>query len=158
MPINRRISDILLLTAALLTIWSVTNVWTAVEHVGIPQNGSGAEDTSLTAFATADSALAPRPSPEPFEFSGSFQDPFGKASPRPVRPKVPAGPQEAEDLVLKGVLTKSPPLAIIQDGSGRTHICKPGDSIATYSVMSIEEDEARVKRAGRTYTLKVAGR
>jgi hypothetical protein len=156
--VNRRAADILLLAAAVLVGWSAVNVTKAVVSAGPAEQKGTVEDTSLTAFAVVDSALSPRPSPVFFTFSGSFEDPFGRASPPPVRSRAPAGPAEAEDLMLKGVLTKKPPLAIIMDETGRTHICKPGDKVGDYTVSAIQQDQARVRKGGRTYILQVPGR
>lgn len=157
MPIDRRVADLLLLAALLLAGWSAVNVWNALEQGRLPEQNTGSEKTSLTAFAIVDSALAPEPSPIFFSFSGSFQSPFGKASPAPAKRRVSSAPREAVDLTLKGILTKTPPLAIIQDGSGRTHICKPGDAVGDYTVTAIDEEQARVRKGGRSYILQGPG-
>jgi Tfp pilus assembly protein PilO len=70
-------------------------------------------------------------------------DPFGTvaAGPAATRSAATAGPKEPLSLVLKGILWKEPPLAILEALDGRTYIVKQGDPVNGFKVSSITRNE-----------------
>ncbi len=115
------------------------------------------DDGLLSNFTRADHALKCKPMTDAFRFSGNFDDPFrlpSEAFAAPVKKKNPS-PAARINLTLKGVLLKERPLAILEDGAGKTFICGIGETIQEHTVASIEPNRITLRGSGGVYTLSV---
>jgi hypothetical protein len=113
----------------------------------------------IAQFALVDSALAVIPAVSPFAFDTGRAEPFAPPGIIPgarTRPRLPVGP--TVPLVLKGVLLKETPLAIIIDPAGKSHICRTGDEVLGVHITGIAADLVSVVDNGYAYTLQVRER
>ncbi|MBN2036360.1 MAG: type 4a pilus biogenesis protein PilO [Chitinispirillaceae bacterium] len=89
-----------------------------------------------------------------FAFSGQG-DPFGAFTTAQVkaRTKTASPPTKPLDLILKGILWKDPPLAILEALDGRTFIVKRGDAVKGMKVSSISRTDITIAAPQGTYVL-----
>jgi hypothetical protein len=116
------------------------------------------DDFFPAALTMADSALTCKPKTVPFQYLGNFENPFLLASEAfapPVKKNKASASLTGIKLVLKGVLLKERPLAILEDETGKTYICGVGDTIQRDFVASIEADRVTLRGNGGPYTLTV---
>jgi hypothetical protein len=116
------------------------------------------DDIFSKAFALADSALKCKPKTGSFEYSGVFENPFrllAETFAAPAKKKNSASSLGRIKLVLKGVLLKEKPLAILEDEKGKTFICGIGEKISEDAVESIEANRVTLRGSQGSYTLTV---
>ncbi len=114
----------------------------------------------LKEFEKADKALSIKARKKDFIFKETFSSPFRQLYGMPIRksPGVSHKTHLREPLFLKGTLIKENALAIIEDQSGKTFICKKGDMVHERKVVSIGEDRVIIKDSGGMETLVVKER
>jgi hypothetical protein len=119
--------------------------------------------TEYTASALVDSALKTEIITPKANLAFETGSPFRPLKPEPVRsvsqPAVtpPTAPVSKRiPLKLKGLM-KNPPLAIVEDASGETHIKAQGDNIKSTLIVSIGSSSAVFKDSSGTYELMVEG-
>jgi hypothetical protein len=110
-------------------------------------------------FALVEKALGMQPPIASAPYTGGFESPFRLVSearmsdmagehhtaPVPNRPR----------LVLKGILYKSSPLAILEDSGGKTSILGVGDTISGQTVAGIGKTSVTLRDKRGTYELSV---
>jgi hypothetical protein len=153
-----------LLCACLCT----AGLWYAVFSLlsGLQGAGAGrtdargrAADTSLSiSSGLVDRALAARPPTPAQGFTGAAASPFKTAAEarreeRPPAQKASAGAKPR--LVLKGVLYKSNPLSILEDGGGKTYIAGVGDTVLKQVIVAIKKNTVTLRDGHLTYELIV---
>ena len=93
-----------------------------------------------------------------FEYHGNFEAPFRIVSeafaPRVERKTESSGPVRV-DLVLKGVLLKDKPLAILENEKGVTFICGIGETVQDFVVESIGASHVQLRGRQGAITLSV---
>jgi len=89
-----------------------------------------------------------------FAFSGQG-DPFGVVARAPVKKQAATAttPKQPLGLTLKGILWKTPPLAILEALDGSTQIVKQGDSVNGCKVGSITKTEVLIAAPQGKYVL-----
>jgi hypothetical protein len=115
------------------------------------------DDFLRTIVSRGDSALKCKPNTDIYKYDGSFEDPFRLLSEvfAPPAQKKAASPSAALTLALKGVLLKEQPLAILEDGTGKTFICGIGEKIQDNVVESIEANRVTLRGNQGKFTLSV---
>ena len=114
-------------------------------------------DVLLTVFSRADSALKCKPTADVFKYDRNFENPFrllSEAFAPPVKTKN-ASSATRITLTLKGVLLKEQPLAILEDGTGKTFICGIGEKIQEHTVESIEPNHVTLRGSQGKFTISV---
>ena len=129
-----------------------------------PETAIPAEIISeYTASALVDSALkaeitAPKANLT-FEINSPFRpfkfEPVRSVSQPVVKTSIAQAPKRIP-LKLKGLM-KNPPLAIVEDAGGETHIKAQGDNIKSTFIISIGNNSAVFKDSSGTYELMVEG-
>jgi hypothetical protein len=122
-------------------------VYRASDTLASEDSASGRKSAAIKRrdqyHADLEKALAveiPQPSHR-FEFSGD-EDPFGRVVTAPPKKSGPGGThKQPVSLVLKGILWKQPPLAILESLDGQTFIVKEGDPVNGFKVSSISRTE-----------------
>jgi hypothetical protein len=149
-----------LLIVSAVIVWIVNAYTIAALIVPSPagaQNGRLKNSDSLTrVIDQTDSALKCMPRFSPFHFDGNFESPFrlcSEAFSPPVRIQKPSSFKIT--LVLKGVLLKEQPLAILEDETGKTFICGIGEVVRENVVESIEPNRVKLRGNQGTYMLSV---
>lgn len=150
-----------LLIAGAIGVW-IGNAYTIVtlispHPVAAASARRFADDVSLSLFNQGDKALKCRPKTDAFKYNGNFENPFrilSEAFPQPLKMKS-ASPVARVNLILKGVLLQERPLAILDDGSGKTFICGIGEHIQEYTVVSIEPSRVTLRGGQGVFTLSV---
>jgi hypothetical protein len=110
------------------------------------------------AIDAADSALRCRHAISGFEYRGNFEAPFRlvtEAFAPPVTKKNASPAPLRVDLILKGVLMKDQPLAILENGKGATVICGIGEKVQDFVVESIEASHVQLRGPQGAVTLSV---
>jgi hypothetical protein len=120
------------------------------------KSSPGISVKSLEIFA--DSALAQKPTTQSFTYLGQFDAPFKtveEAFTSPPRPtKLPPANSEVS-LLLKGVLLKQQPLAILEDAEKKTYICGINETVLGQTVTAISATSISLKNSRGTYSLTV---
>jgi hypothetical protein len=108
-------------------------------------------------FAVLDKALTTSRSEEFYIFNRKIETPFRKYEPQPVTPAEPAAaaPTAAPrtELFLKGILLRATPYAILQDPSGKSFICKTGDTLFNQRVVRISKQNVTLADDQGSYSL-----
>jgi hypothetical protein len=110
-------------------------------------------------FALVEKALGLRPPQASVTYIGGFESPFRLIS--ESRMSDMAGEHHAAPvtnrprLVLKGILYKSSPLAILEDSGGKTSILGVGDTLAGQTVAGIGKTSVTLRDKRGTYELSV---
>ncbi len=149
----------LAVAALILLIIGVMQITAAVPDLLFvkSENGAGAPDIEQQTFSAIDRALRVNSELEQYSFQGDYQSPLRPYAYIPRRVSARSGPQYVRPtLKLKGVLLKDDPLAIIQDQSGKTHICTSGDLVDEQEVVAIQKDLVRLRDRLGAYELEVA--
>ena len=126
--------------------------------VASPLTGAGQKrPPGLEAVRRIDRALETKTTQKEHTFEGTAADPFRPLGARaPVASKPRGQAPESAPLTLRGILVKDQALAILEDQSGRTSICRRGDTVLEFTVVAIEPDKVVLSNKGRRYTLHVA--
>jgi hypothetical protein len=158
---NRYITVLLIACACGLWIYNISLVADvmSLSMKRSPEKESAAAAAALGSSAFVDRALGLQPSAAAVRFRGGIESPFKaiseahrNASAGPRRPATtPSRPQ----FVLKGVLYKSNPLAILEDASGATSILGVGDSLFGQKVAGITRTSVTLRDSHGTYELSV---
>lgn len=93
-----------------------------------------------------------------FVYTASFESPFKLfGDPGPVRPSLfkNSAPVNRTKLILKGVLQKNAPLAILEDERGETYIRGVGEKALDQEIVKIMSNSITLRDAGGTYDLVV---
>jgi type II secretory pathway component PulC len=149
-----------LLIAGAGIVW-IVNAYTiatliAAPHVAVKTLRQKNSDTLARVTNLADSALKCMSRFSPFYYTGNFESPFrlfSEAFAPPVLTKNASTPRIT--LVLKGVLLKEQPLAILEDETGKTSICGIGETIRENVIESIEPNRVKLRGSRGTYMLSV---
>jgi hypothetical protein len=152
----------LLLIAIAVGVW-IVNAYTiavliAPHATSVPNARRHEDDVLLAVFNRAGNALKCRPRTDAFTYDGNFENPFrllSEAFASPVKKKTASSSTAQITLTLKGVLLKERPLAILEDGSGKTFICGIGEKIQELVVESIEPNRVTLRGSQGAYTLSV---
>ena len=105
-------------------------------------------DLALDRAPDAHAAKPEAPAQNPF----SSESPLSSAAAQAAKSGKATAPRT---LVLRGILIKNVPLAIIDDETGKSWICKQGDSVATSIVVSVGNGSAKLRDRKGTFTLTV---
>jgi cell division protein FtsN len=111
-----------------------------------------------SAFALTDSALAVKPEMPSFQFPSALESPFKPASeadPPVMRRQKLQAPETQVKLLLKGVLLKAKPLAILEDATGKTYICGVGETVCGQIIDAIESTRVSLHNDLGAYSLIV---
>jgi hypothetical protein len=162
MPRNRFFVVMLIACACAVWIYNaslMTNIMTpSVKRSQKSAPARGDEALSGTS-RLVDSALGLRPVVASVRFSGGFQSPFLTLSEaRQAAAVVPRGAQGRASrprIVLKGILYKSNPLAILENGGGTTSILGIGDTLQGQTVTAISKTSVTLKDKRGAYELSV---
>jgi hypothetical protein len=105
---------------------------------------------------TIDNALKNTSQARPFNFNGEFESPLrlqgaAGADEKPEHPKVSAPLRPR--LIFKGILMKESPLAIVEDETGKTYICKVGEEVMGQKIVKIQATNLTLGDAKGTYSL-----
>ncbi|MBD3344593.1 MAG: hypothetical protein GF401_05985 [Chitinivibrionales bacterium] len=105
----------------------------------------GMTDQPLVEKALTTTALA-----EGFKYSGIHTSPFKSLEKGHIAPRKTGGGSKKNNyvrnkLTLKGVLFKKKPLAIIEDESGKSHICGIGDDVRQQKIIAINEEGIKLR-------------
>jgi hypothetical protein len=158
---NNRPLFFLLITGA-IGIW-VANAYTFALLI-VPRTTATADvrrqsDELLSpVFNRADSALRCKPAIGAFKYTPNFENPFrllSEAFTPPARKKNTPASMARITLTLKGVLLQERPLAILEDGAGKTFICGIGENIQEFSIISIESNKVTLRGSQGAVTLSV---
>ena len=117
------------------------------------------DSTARMRLSLINSAVKEESATNYFEYTGGFQNPFkvwnasrihspnkpGNSSKKIVRTK----------FILKGILTKNKPLAILEDGMGETYIRGTGDKALDQIIVAIEKNRVTMRDRLGTYELVV---
>jgi hypothetical protein len=120
--------------------------------------GKGSDDFLRTVLSRADSALKCNSKTDVYTYNGTFEDPFRLLSEvfaPPAKKKAASTSGAQIALTLKGVLLKEQPLAILEDGTGKTFICGIGEKIQEHVVESIEANQVTLSGNQGKITLSV---
>ena len=119
-----------------------------------PESAFANRSGYLADLAAALQVTIPQPS-NTYSFDGQA-DPFGAvAASGNARPAQQAGPsKEQPRIVLKGILWKTPPLAIPGSLDGTTSIVRQGDTVAGFRVSSITRNEVVIASSQGTHVLQ----
>ncbi|MBD3320881.1 MAG: hypothetical protein GF350_07300 [Chitinivibrionales bacterium] len=87
---------------------------------------------------------------EPFTYAGDNPTPFRSLEKGHIVSRSSKGGKKEPDyvrnkLILKGVLFKKQPLAIIEDESGKSHICGIGDEVHSQRILAIGEEGVKLR-------------
>ena len=140
----------------IMTLFMVGDMFTETA----PAAASAARENLLPSSAvmnSIDSALSAQPGRIFYAFSGAHENPFRSRSQEALAGARAAAPKHpACSLTLKGILDKQASrLAIIQDQSGLTVICKKGDTVCDMKVVNISASAVVLagKKARQTLSL-----
>jgi type II secretory pathway component PulC len=110
------------------------------------------------ALASTDSALKITTDLHTFQFSATMENPFkpvSEADPPVMRRQKVQAPETQVKLLLKGVLLKAKPLAILEDGAGKTYICGVGETVCDQMIDVIEATRVTLHNNLGRYSLNV---
>jgi hypothetical protein len=117
------------------------------------------DSTTLVRLALINSAVKSVPPRKYFEYKGGFENPFksrnavrlssrrGNSGTAAKAPRV--------KFLLKGILTKNKPLAILEDEMGETYIRGIGEKVLDQSIVSIADNRVTLRDRLGTYVLVV---
>jgi hypothetical protein len=126
-----------------------------LRHSG-PVVTDGRKSLLVREMGAIDIALKSSADVQFYQFSGNFESPFRLQG--TSRQRDPDAQRKAEKppratLVFKGILMKDKPVAIIEDETGKTFICRVGDIVGEQKVISIASDNIKLSDSRGTYTL-----
>ncbi|MFW6253342.1 MAG: hypothetical protein ACOC41_00285 [Chitinivibrionales bacterium] len=144
--------------AVVLIVYSLTTIGMHVVTITHENNTALSEDMVGLQNDTIKQALSEIDMVEPFELTADMRSPFKSTHYRPRRKKIVSrGPAyKREPLRLKGILTKDNSLAIIENGRGKTFICRKGDTIGEQEVYEIGSEEVVMRDKLGTYRIAVS--
>ncbi|MBN1577903.1 MAG: hypothetical protein JW913_15190 [Chitinispirillaceae bacterium] len=156
-----RRTSLLLLFLSILTL-------SAAFYIGIPLTDTfsrigrsyAAGDDSATSerLALINSAVRAVPRKHTFEYTGGFENPFklwksAQMYNRNAQRRTAKQPRTR--LLLKGILLKDRPLAILENAAGETFIRGVGEKVLEQSIVSISDDRVTLRDHVGTYELIV---
>jgi hypothetical protein len=151
----------LLLIAAVIGAWLMTFFTVAAllsPPAAVSEARKGPDDPVAKAIAAADGALRCKPKAAPFEYRADVASPFRLAQEAfapPASKRRVLSPVSRVSLVLKGVLLKDKPLAILEDEKGGTFICGIGEKVQDLAVESIGQSSVQLRGPQGAITLSV---
>jgi hypothetical protein len=158
---NTRILTLVLVIGAII-VWvfnGVTAVSLFAPHPVKTIASGNARDIFLSkAIALTDSALKIKQGPRTFQFSAAMENPFklaSEADPSAVKRHSGQAPETQIKLLLKGVLLKTRPLAILEDPTGKTYICGVGETVCDQTIENIEATRVTLRNNLGSYSLIV---
>jgi hypothetical protein len=110
------------------------------------------------AMASTDSALKIMPELRSYRFPSAMENPFrlaSEADPSAAKRHPGQAPETQIKLLLKGVLLKSRPLAILEDPTGKTYICGVGETVCGQFIVEIEATRVALRNNLGSYSLIV---
>jgi hypothetical protein len=156
---NRNIRRFLLAAAAIAWVLNVALVAALLTSPPVASTtGLKRNDPLSKVIDLADSALHCGPVASPIRYDGDFETPFrpvSEAFAPSMGKKNASSPVLHMSLILKGVLLKEQPLAILEDEKGTTFICGIGEKIQEYVVESIGPNHIRLRGPQGAVTLSV---
>lgn len=118
-----------------------------------------ADSTTTERLSLISAAVNEVPAIRSFEYTGGFENPFRPLHPKRVhsakRSTGGAGKIARSKFLLKGILTKNKPLAILEDGLGETYIRGVGDKALDQVVVKITSNQVTMRDNLGTYVLVV---
>jgi hypothetical protein len=158
---NTRILTLVLCIGAII-IW-VINGFTAISLFSPHSVKSiaigNARDIFLSkALASTDSALKIMPELRSYQFPSAMENPFrlaSEADPPSGKRHPGQAPETQIKLLLKGVLLKSSPLAILEDPTGKTFICGVGETVCGQAIEEIGATRVTLRNNLGSYSLIV---
>jgi type II secretory pathway component PulC len=158
---NRYITILLVACACGLWIYNISLVADVVSlsMKRSPETRNVVASAALGSSSLVDRALSLQPSAAAVRFKGGFESPFKLVSEAHRNtsggPRRPAAVPSRPRLVLKGVLYKSNPLAILEDANGATSILGIGDTLFGQKVAGITKTSVTLRDSHGTYDLSV---
>jgi hypothetical protein len=126
---------------------------------GIPASARRAEAAVSGASSLVDRALDLNPAGDVLAATGGFENPFKPISEayraQSSGPRRAATPVSRPRLVLKGILYKASPLAILENSRGTTSILAIGDTLDSQTITAITKTSVTLKDKRGTYELSV---
>ncbi|MBN1759147.1 MAG: hypothetical protein JW863_12555 [Chitinispirillaceae bacterium] len=157
--IDRR-TQLLLLGITLLLL--ITAVFYAAkipgDIAGIRNRDLHSEDsTTMVRLSLINKAVEDFPIRNKFEYTGGFENPFKSLTESPVsHHRGTSSPTVSRSkFILKGILTKNKPLAILEDGLGETYIRGVGEKALEQTVVGIADNRVIMRDRLGTYELVV---
>ena len=156
--IDNRLQYLLLALAGVLLIagfFYIREVPGDLDALRTPKQHSE-DSTVLARLALINTAVSAVPSVRHFEYTGGFENPFKPFHEPPRR----GGKSAAEKVprskfILKGILTKNKPLAILEDALGETYIRGVGDKVLEQTIVGITNNRVTMRDHLGTYELVV---
>jgi len=159
---NRIFFVLLLLSACGVWIYNISlmaHLKTSSKISGIPESVRRAEAAVSGASSIVDRALALNPAGDVRAATGGFENPFKPLSEAhqalSTGPRREVAPVSRPMLVLKGILYKASPLAILENSKGTTSILGVGDTLDSQSITAITRTSVTLKDKRGTYELSV---
>ncbi len=155
--INQRTYLLLLLVSgALFLVAAVIGSAIPDEIAHIGKQPVHFEDSTTTArLSLINSAVHAVPRNRFFEYTGGFENPFRQLSDQRLKATTRSGKPSRTKLLLKGILIKDRPLAILEDNNGETYIRGVGDKALEQLVVAIAENRVTLRDHLGTYELTV---
>jgi hypothetical protein len=108
------------------------------------------------ALKKIDAALNRKTVIDPFVYAGTFETPFRVCGDNPMTRKLPEKAlPERPQMMLKGILQKSQPLAILEDTHGETYIRGVGEAALDQEIVKIQDNRVTLHDARGVYDLVV---
>ena len=156
---NRNIRHFLIAAAAIAWVLNVALIAALLTLPPVAATtGLQRNDPVSKIIDLADSALHCGPVASPIRYYEDFETPFrlvSEAFAPSMGKKNASSPVLHLSLILKGVLLKDRPLAILEDEKGATFICGIGEKIQEYVVESIGPNNIRLRGRQGAVTLSV---
>ena len=92
------------------------------------------------------------------EYAGNVESPFKSflaVSDAPVKKKPRPTPARQIKLVLRGVLLRSQPLALLEDETGKTYICGVNEKMPGAVILKIEQDRVTLRNKQGPFMISV---
>jgi len=152
----------LLLCACGVWIYNISlmaHLKTSSKVSGIPESARRAEAAVSGASSLVDRALGLNPAGDVRAATGGFENPFKPLSEAHQTlssgPRREAVPASRPKLVLKGILYKSSPLAILENSKGTTSILGIGDTLDSQTIAAITRTSVTLRDKHGSYELSV---
>jgi hypothetical protein len=148
--------------ACLLLVVSLLNISAAITIMRGSRDSSENRCQSLLAreMQTIDNALKSTTLMQPFAFKGEFEGPLrmqGAGVAGNDRESHRVSAPTRPPLIFKGILMKESPLAIIEDETGKTYICKVGEEVLSQKIIKIQPTSLTLSDGKGTYSLSPPG-
>ena len=115
-----------------------------------------ADSTTMVRLSLINKAVADIPVLNDFEYTGGFENPFKSFHEKSAaRPRGSSAVVSRSKFILKGILTKNKPLAILEDGMGETYIRGVGEKALEQTVVRITNNRVTMRDRAGTYELVV---